>query len=373
MAVVLCVGAGLLVRSFITLVNVNPGYDARNVTVFQVVVPSGRATDPGRLYDDVLSRLDADPTVQAVGATDVLPIAGASTFHFALGGLPVSPGADSQMVMRIVSRRYFEAIGMTIVEGRTFSEAGRAGHAEVIVNQEFVRRYFGGANPIGRFVGETSSPYEVIGVVNDVRHTGFAGSVRPEYYVDLTRFGLTDATRPYFVVRSRSSPAVLAGLIRSAVQSVDPEAGVNLNQQTMSELVSASVAKPRFNTVLLGTFAVVALVLAAVGIYGVMAHAVTQRAREIGIRMALGAAPARVLLLVLGQSVMLTAFGAVIGLLGAGAVTRYLEGMLFELTPLDPPTFFGVALLFVLVALLASFFPAARASGVDPLVALREN
>jgi putative ABC transport system permease protein len=137
--------------------------------------------------------------------------------------------------------------------------------------------------------------------------------------------------------------------------------------------VSASVAKPRFNTILLGTFAVVALVLAAVGIYGVMAHVVTRRTREIGIRMALGAAPSRVLTLVLRQSVTLTAIGATIGLLGAAAVTRYLEGMLFELTPLDPPTFVAVAVLFVLVALLASYLPAARASSLDPLVALREN
>ena len=373
MAAVLCVGAGLLVRSFITLVNVNPGYDARNVMTFQIVLPSGHATSPGRLYDDVLSKLDADPTVQAVGATDVLPIAGASAFHFALGGLPVSPGPDDPMVMRIVSRQYFQAIGMTIVAGRTFSEVGRSSLPEVMMNQEFVRRYFGGANPLGKIVGDPSSRYEVIGVVNDVRHAGLSASVRPEYYVDLSGFGLTEATRPYFVVRSSSSPTVLAPLIRSAVHSVDPEAGVDLNQQTMAELVSASVAKPRFNTILLGTFAVVALLLAAVGIYGVMAHVVTHRTREIGIRMALGAAPSRVLALVLRQSVTLTAIGAAIGLLGAAAVTRYLEGMLFELTPLDPPTFVAVAVLFVLVALLASYFPAARASSVDPLVALREN
>ena len=373
MAVVLCVGAGLLVRSFIALVNVNPGYDARNVMTFQIVLPSGHATRPGRLYGDVLSKIDADPAVQAAGATDVLPIAGASEFHFALGGLPVSPGPDDPMVMRIVSRQYFQAIGMRIVAGRTFSEAGRSIRPEVVVNQEFVRRYFGGMGPLGQIVGDPSSRYEVIGVVNDVRHAGLTASVRPEYYVDLEGFGLTEATRPYFVVRSNASPTVLAPLIRSAVHSVDPEAGVDLNQQTLADLVSASVAKPRFNTILLGTFAVVAFLLAAVGIYGVMAHLVTHRTREIGIRMALGAAPSSVLILVLRQSVALTAIGAAIGLLGAAAVTRYLEGMLFELAPLDPPTFVAVALLFVLVALVASYFPAARASHVDPLAALREN
>jgi putative ABC transport system permease protein len=372
MAVVLCVGAGLLVRSFVRLVNVNPGYDARNVMMFQIVLPAGHATDPGRLYDDILSRLGAHSAVEAVAATDVLPIVGASAFHFTLGGLPVAPGSEP-MIMRIVSRQYFQAMGMRIVEGRTFAEVRRAGYPELIVNQEFVRRYFAGANPLGQNIGDPASRYEVIGVVNDVRHASLTASVQPEYYVDLSRFGLTEATRPYFVVRSSASPAVLGPLIRSVVRSVDPEAGVNVDQQTMADLVSASVAKPRFNTFLLGAFAIVALVLATVGIYGVMAHAVTQRTREIGIRMALGAAPLRVLAIILRQSVTLTSIGAAIGLLGATAVTRYLESMLFGLTPLDPPTFVAVALLFVLVALLASYVPAARASSIDPVVALRHD
>ena len=372
MAVVLCVGAGLLVRSFVTLVNVNPGYDAKNVMAFQIVLPTGHATDPERLYDDVLSRLDGHPAVQAVAATDVLPIAGASAFHLTLGGLPATPGSEP-MIMRIVSRQYFHAMGMRIVEGRTFSEVGRAAYPELIVNQEFVRRYFAGTNPLGQIVGDPASRYEVIGVVNDVRHASLTASVQPEYYVDLSRFGLTEATHPYFVVRSSASRTLLGPLIRSVVRSVDPEAGVNLNQQTMAELVSASVAKPRFNTFLLAAFAIVALVLATVGIYGVMAHAVTQRTREIGIRMALGAAPLKVLAVVLRESVTLTGIGAAIGLLGAAAVTRYLKSILFNLTPLDPPTFVAVALLFILVALLASYVPAARASRIDPLVALRHD
>ena len=374
MAVVLCVGAGLLVRSFVALVNVNPGYDARNVTTFQIVLPIGHATDPGRFYEDVLSRLDSDPAIQAVAATDVLPIAGASAFHLTLDGLPVAsaPGTEP-MIMRIVSRQYFQAMGMRIVEGRTFSEFGRAVHPELIVTQEFVRRYFAGANPIGQLVGDAGSRYEVIGVVSDVRHASLTASVQAEYYVDLSRFGLTEATRPYFVVRSNASPALLAALIRSAVRSVDPEAGVDLSQQTMAELVFASVAKPRFNTFLLGAFAIVALALATVGIYGLMAHAVTQRTREIGIRMALGPAPSKVLAVILRQSVTLTGVGAAIGLAGAAAATRYLKSMLFDLTPLDPFTYVAVALLFVSVALLASYVPAARASSIDPLVALRHE
>jgi putative ABC transport system permease protein len=372
LAVVLCVGAGLLVRSFVGLVNVNPGYDARDVMTFQLVSPAGLVRDPAHLYEEVLSRLDADPAIQAVGATDVLPIAGASAFHLTLSGLPSAPGSEP-MTMRIVTRRYFQALGIRIVDGRSFSEGRQAAYPEIIVNQEFVRRYFAGTNPIGQLVGDQTARYQVVGVVNDVRHGSLAGGIRAEYYVDLTRFGLTEAMRPYFVVRSAAGPDRLGPLIRSVVRGVDPELGVDLSQQTMAELVSASVAKPRFNAFVLGAFAVVALALATVGIYGVMSHAVTQRTREIGIRIAIGAPPSRVLAAVLRQSLTLTGIGAAIGLLAAAAVSKYLKSMLFELTPLDPSTFAAVAVLFFVVALLAAYLPAARASRVDPLVALRHD
>jgi putative ABC transport system permease protein len=371
LAVVLCVGAGLLVRSFAGLVNVNPGYDTADVTTFQIVWPSGHVTDPTRLYEDVLSRLDADPSIQAVAATDVLPTGGASAFHMSLRGLPVAAGSEP-MVMRLVTGQYFEAMGMRLVEGRSFSEPGRAAYPELVVNQEFVRRYFPGTNPLGQLVGDQPR-YQVVGVVNDVRHGALTAGVRAEYYVDLTRFGLTDAVRPHFVVRSAAAQAILGSLIRSVVRDADPQLGVDLDQQTMAELVSASVARPRFNTFVLGAFAVVALVLAIVGVYGVMSHAVTQRTREIGIRMAIGAAPSHVLAAVLRQSLMLTGIGATMGMFVAAGLTSYLESMLFELTPLDPPTFVAVAVLFLAVGLMAACRPALRASRVDPLVALRHD
>jgi predicted permease len=368
---VLCVGAGLLVRSFVGLVNVNPGYDAGDVMTFQIVWPPGHVTDPTRLYEDVLSRLDADPSIQAAAATDVLPTGGASAFHMSLGGLPVAAESEP-MIMRLVTGHYFEAMGMRLVGGRSFSEPGRAAYPELVVNQEFVRRYFAGTDPLGQLVGDQPR-YQVVGVVNDVRHGALTAGVRAEYYVDLTRFGLTDAVRPHFVVRSAAAQGVLASLIRSVVRDVNPQLGVDLNQQTMSELVSASVARPRFNTFVLGAFAVVALVLAIVGVYGVMSHAVTQRTREIGIRMAIGAAPSHVLAAVLRQSLILTGIGAAMGMLVAAGLTSYLESMLFELTPLDPPTFAAVAVLFLVVGLMAACLPALRASRVDPLVALRHD
>ena len=276
------------------------------------------------------------------------------------------------MFMRLVTGQYFDALGMRLVGGRSFSEPGRAAHPEVIVNQEFVRRYFAGTNPIGQIVGDQPR-YQVVGVVNDIRHGALSTAVRAEYYVDLMRFGLTDAVRPHFVLRSAAPQSALASRIRSVVRDVDPQLGVDLSQQTMSELVSASVARPRFNTFVLGGFAIVALVLAIVGVYGVMSHAVTQRTREIGIRMAIGAAPAHVLGAVLRQSLMLTSSGAALGMIVAAGVASYLESMLFELTPLDPPTFVAVAVLFLVVGLLAACLPALRASRVDPLVALRHD
>ncbi len=371
LAVVLCVGAGLLVRSFVRLVNVDPGYDVHDVMTFQIVWPAGTVSDPTRLYEDVLSRLDADPSIQAVAATDVLPTGGASAFHMALTGLPVEAGSEP-MFMRLVTAQYFNAMGMRVIEGRSFSESGNAASPEVILNEEFVRRYFAGTNPIGQLVGNAPR-YRVVGVVNDVRHGARTAGIRAEYYVDLTRFGLTDAVRPHFVVRSAASQGALASLIRSAVRGVNPQLGADLNQQTMAELVAASVTRPRFNTFVLGAFAVVALLLAIVGVYGVMSHAVTQRTREIGIRMAIGAAPLRVLTGVLRQSFVLTAAGAVTGLIVAAALTRYLETMLFELTPLDPPTFVAVAVMFLVVGLMGACLPAVRASRVDPLVALRHD
>jgi putative ABC transport system permease protein len=370
LAVVLCVGAGLLVRSFVGLVNVNPGYDAKDVMTFQIVWPAGHVSDPTRLYDDVLIRLNADPIIQAVGATDVLPIEGAGAFNLTLGGMSAASGTEP-MFMRIVSPLYFQAMGMRMIEGRTFS-ASTPAYPEVLVNEEFVRRYLSGTDPIGQIVGDQPR-YQVVGVVNDVRQGGLTAGLRAEYYVDLTRFGLTDAIRPHFVVRSGAGTSRLGPLIRSTVLGIDPRLGVDLNQQTMAELVSASVATPRFNTFVLVAFAAIALALAIVGIYGVMSHAVARRTREIGIRMALGAVPAQIFGTIVRQSVMLAGTGAAIGLVTAAGATRQLKSMLFELTPLDPWTFLAVAVMALAVAVLAAYPPAARASRVDPLVALRRD
>ena len=374
MATVLLIGAGLLIRSFVALVNVSPGFDARNVLTFQVVLPSGRDANRSEFHEELLTRLGSIPTVQAAGATDVLPIVGSSALHYALGGLPMEPGQTDRMVMRVVSDGYFRAMGIRVLEGRAFSDGDVSGGNRVLlVSREFSRRYFGTESPVGRTVGVEPRRYEVVGVVDDVRHAGLSAQVEPEYYVPLRQYPLQTTTRPYFVARTRGNPLDLASTVRSLARQVDPRAGVDLGVSTMADIVSESVARPRFNTVLASGFAAIAVGLAAIGIYGVMAYSVAQRTREIGIRLALGARHSNVLRLILREGAATTAAGIVVGLAVAAAVTRYLEGMLFGLTPLDLPTFGGVSVIFAAVATLASYVPARRATRVEALTAIRDG
>ena len=372
MATVLFIGAGLLIRSFVALVNVSPGYDARNVLTFQVVLPSGRDANPGEFHEELLTRLGSIPTVQAAGATDVLPIVGSSALHYTLGGLPIEPGQTDRMVMRVVSGGYFRAMGIRVLAGRGFSDGDvSGGNRDLLVSREFSRRYFGTESPLGRTVGVEPTRYEVVGVVDDVRHAGLSARVEPEYYVPLRQYRWQTATRPYFVARTRGNPLDLASTVRSLVRQIDPQAGVDLGMSTMADIVSESVARPRFNTMLASAFAAIAVGLAAIGIYGVMAYSVAQRTREIGIRLTLGALHSDVLRLIMRQSAAATAGGIMVGLAGAVAVTRYLEGMLFGLTPLDVSTFVGVSVIFAAVAMLASYIPARRATKIEALTAIR--
>jgi putative ABC transport system permease protein len=206
-----------------------------------------------------------------------------------------------------------------------------------------------------------------------VRHAGLQAEPEPEYYVDLRNTPLPAAVRPYFVVRVRADAASMAPAVRAIVRQLDPRLGVDLNLEPMADIVSKSVARPRFQMALLSTFAAVALILAGIGVYGVMAYSVEQRTREIGVRMALGATGGNVVRLVLGQGLAITAAGMALGLVGAFAATRLLNAMLFRLTPLDPLTFVLAPLTLGVVASLAAYLPARRAAMVDPIVALRSE
>jgi putative ABC transport system permease protein len=238
------------------------------------------------------------------------------------------------------------------------------------VNQEFMRRFFDGKNPIGRHVqlsGDPGKTREIVGVVGTIKHGSLSESPRAAMYVSIDQLPPPDMT---VVLRSSGNPAQLSSALRDAVLSLDPNQAIS-TIRSMDDVVSGSVAQPRFASQILGLFAVLALLLAAVGLYGLIAYTVSQRTHEIGIRMALGAAPRDVLKLVIGQGLKLAITGAAIGIVGALALTRLMQGLLFQVSPTDPVTFIGVTALLTIVALVASYLPARRAMRVDPMIALR--
>jgi putative ABC transport system permease protein len=395
MATVLLVGAGLLIHSFVKLSAVERGYDASNVVALQLVFPPeysiGRKTDT---IEAVLARLRATPNVTAAGFTR----AGILIGEAIVIGTFVPPGrtltemrADPvRPLIRSVSHGYLTAVGVRLLEGREF-ETGDVATAlpPVVISRTVARRFFGADNAVGQvvdwYVGNAPAvQVQVIGVVEDVRNTSPERDANPDIFIDYRRLLALqqrwgDSTRRQetmaigflsFAVRTRNDPASAAPAIAQIVRSVDPDAGIDATIP-MDRLVASSVARPRFYAVMLGVFAGVAGLLAAIGIYGVLAYTVVQRTREIGVRMALGAQRAQVLALVLRKGMILTTIGVAVGLAGAAAGTRLLQGMLFGVTPLDPATYVAVAAMFTLVATVASYVPARRATTVDPMVALR--
>ena len=278
--------------------------------------------------------------------------------------------------IRIVSADFFKATGMTFVDGRTFDDGDGAGRPQVVlINKTMARKKFGNGNPIGRSLRGVlhggAPSWQVIGVVEDVKPAGVDARIQPEIYVDFRQASMeVGEMTMVFTLRTASDPAAVVTRARTHLKRHDPQVILG-NVATMSERMADSVAQPRFYTVMLGAFAFVALALAAVGLYGVMSYAVSQRTKEIGIRMALGASRGHVIRLVAGQGMIVTTAGIGVGLAGAFAVTRYLESMLFGLSPFDPPTVAGVSILLAAVAALAIYIPARRATRVDPMVALR--
>jgi len=383
LATVLLAGGTLLVRSFMRLIDVNPGYDPANVITAQVGLPETRYGTPGQqsaFFDQLLQRVAAIPGVQAAGTTKMLPLLpGNMIIGFGIVGQP--PPADPRdfprASTRIVSAGYAEAIGLKLVAGRLHGPRDDGGTPPVVVvSESLARQYLGGADKaIGTRVQMFGpAPLEVVGVVGDVRHTGLDAEPQPEAYVlsrqipPNARFGRAGATA--LVVRSSDDPLMLVPFLRRAILEIDRDVPLD-NVMTMEARLSASVAGPRFYAMLLGLFALVALVLAAVGIYGVLSYNVSQRHREIGVRMALGAAGRDILGLVLRQGLTLTLAGAGLGLAGAFAATRFLRTLLFGITSTDPITYVAISALLTAVALFACWIPARRAIRVDPMTALR--
>jgi putative ABC transport system permease protein len=383
LATMLLISAGLLIRSFAELSNVNPGYDPTNVLTFQAALPPGGHTDFQQsvtFAEDVSARLDALPRVEAVGFTSLLPLSSARwMLSFTIPGVtPDMMRPDERPETRYVSRDYLRAMGVRLVDGRWFAEQDRlAGMKVVLINRALADRFFRDRSPVGSVVSFGSEPWEIVGVVDNVRQGTLDTEPKAQWYVDFRQLPANAPVVPvsggvFFAMRTNGDPLPLVSTIRGVIQQLDSRAALD-SVYTMEQLVSSSLARPRFYATLLGIFAAVAGGLAVVGIYGVLAYTVTQRTREIGIRMALGARPGQVLSLVLRQGALLILIGSILGLAGALTVTRYLATMLFGLTPLDPLTFAGMALLLALVASVASYVPARRAAKVDPLIALRHD
>lgn len=380
-ALVLLIGAGLLIKSFSRLMEVNPGFRTDGVLTFQVTLTE-RKSSPQKInfVEQMVERLKVLPGVQAAAATDSLPLT-----DFARIGVPEiagRPRIDLSKVKRgevmpvsrpTVTRDYFNAMGISVKNGRVFtSQDARSPAGSVIVNEAFEKHYFPGQSAVGKRIRLMRGPAEarwqtVVGVVSDVRQSGLAGDVMPEVYSpDLENVDDTLS----FVIRVTGNPAHLISAVRAVVAEVNPNQPL-YNVMTMEQRLANTTTSRRLNTALLGSFAAVALLLAVVGIYGVMSYAVTQRRREIGVRMALGAQKSDVLELFIHGGLRLTLLGVVIGLAGAFALTRYLSSLLYSVEATDPLTFLTVAVALTGVAMLAGYIPARRAARIDPMEALR--
>ena len=383
LALVLLIGAGLLMNSFLRLISQNPGYDPKGVLCLQVSLPRARYAEPEAqiaFYDLMLERIRGASGVLSAGIANLMPMSPARMqVSFDIAGQPPPANRSDTPIagVRIVSPGFLQAMGIPLVEGRDFSEQdGPGAEPVVLVNQALARRYFNRADPVGVRL-ELMQSCRIVGVAGNVKPGGLDSEPQPEIYLCYRQFGrmlMTSGSTfaPNVVVRTSGDPLAMAPVIRSQVKNQDAQLAL-FNISTLEQRVSASVAQPRFFTILVGIFAVMALVLAMVGIYGLLSYHVAQCSREIGIRMALGADRPRVFRLVLGQGAGVAGIGIVLGLGGAWAASRLLATMLFGVKPVDVATYLGVSLLMAAVAMLAVFIPARRATAVDPIIALRQE
>ena len=376
LAVVVLVAAGLLVTSYRHLTAVDPGYDPAGVLSFDVSLPADRypLIEQRRLFfSELLRETAAMPDVESVGLTSAPPFRFAVLFSpLVIDGISYRwPDAS----FKIVSPDYFGTMTIPVVRGRGFTDLdGAAGPYVVAVSERFARERFSNTEPIGRQIEFMRRTWEVAGVVEDVNHTGLDQEPWSEIFLSYRQLP-SDNRRPWltsmtFAIKSEAAPAGIIPEVRRRLFHLDPTVALN-NVAAMDELVLTSIARPRFQAVVIGTFAVGALLLCALGVSSVVAHTVRNRTREIGIRMALGAGPAAVLALVLRRSLALTSIGIVLGVLAAFAGASYLESMLFGVSPLDQAVLVGAVLLLSTVAAVASYLPARRATAVNPVTALR--
>ena len=384
LSLMLLIGAGLLIRSLSVLRHVNPGFDPSRLLTLEVAIPSTKFSEPMqqvRYFDRVLDQVRGLPGVQSAGVIDDLPLSGGSHQPVSVEGRPVVPMADQPEVdVRLISPGYISAMHIALLSGRDIDQSdvqGRPG--AVLISQSFAKLFWPNEDPIGKHLTLyffRDLPRVVVGVVADVKLDALNETrPTPALYTPLAQVApTTGGTWRSFglnlAVRTNADPLNVASMVANSIREVDVEVPL-LNIQTMEESVSASLSPQRFTMLLLVAFAGTALLLAAAGIYGVMAYMVTRRTREIGVRMALGAAASDVLRLVIGQGMWTTAIGVAIGIGGAFALTRTMQSLLFGVSTTDPMTLAGVVLLLAAVSVFACWVPARRATKVDPLVALR--
>ena len=375
LAVMLLMGAGLLIRSFVELTNVPRGFDTDRAMAFTAMLQGPKYQNAAQIrarIADVEARLEAMSGVTAVAASTIVPLTNrGSVVDFAVAGAPPPPAnVNAEIAMASITPDFFRAIGTPLKSGRLFTDRDTAESPLVaLINEAGVRLWFNGQDPVGKVVNAAGGrPREIVGVVGDIRQRGLRNPALPQLFVPYPQ----RVTRtPRFIIRAAQDPLLLAPAIRAMFREVDPDVALT-PFVPFTQLVDDSVARPRFYTSLLVLFAGTALVLAAVGIFGVMSYTVAQRSREISIRLALGARRREVVSMVVGRALALSGLGIGLGLAGTYALVRVIQGLLFGVRPLDPLTVAGVTIVLGGSALLASFLPARRAAAIDPGGVLRQ-
>ncbi|MCI0485861.1 MAG: ABC transporter permease [Blastocatellia bacterium] len=381
LALVLLTGAGLMINSFLRLSSIDPGFNPYNLLTMRMDLPKakyGELRERANFYREVLDRVKAIPGVESAGMISFLPMAfpGGSVSFAIEGQTAPLPDQAQGAGYRVVSPDYFRAMGIPLIKGQMFSEQeAQESAGVVIINESMARRYWPGQDPLGKRLkigrATSNSPWlSVTGVVRDIRQIELSVDPRPEMYFPYWQQHMFWAAPRALVVRTTSGPASAVAAVRGEIWKIDKDQPIS-EIRTMKEVVSGTVAEPRFYSALLGLLGGVALLLSALGIYGVISYSVSQRTHEIGVRMALGAGRGRILKLIISQGMTLAGIGILAGLAAAFALTRVIAGFLYDVSATDPLTFAAVSVLLALIAMLACYIPARRATKVDPMIALR--